>query len=279
MVGTRPEGRDAIVLKVNKVSARVRLVGEEGEVTFRTRDHWRLVPGHVAEVEITKRWTHRGASYASGRVRRTRIDVDALGLEPLPVEDSGEYAVGELSDAYYEPEDEREPIPPRPRRAVEMHAIVWEGRRAFERNDLDDCPVSDAAKLKDGGDLVGARKLLNEVLHDDLRCIDAHAHLGNLEFDLSAERALVHYELGIRIGARMLRGHEDAMLLWADIHNRPYHRCLYGYGLCLWRLDRRDEAVAIFERMLQLPTDPRDASVCIDDLRRGLSWDDASGVT
>ncbi|HBQ20225.1 MAG TPA: cytoplasmic protein, partial [Myxococcales bacterium] len=53
-----------------------------------------------------------------------------------------------------------------------------------------------------------------------------------------------------------------------------------GYGLCLWRLDRRDEAVAIFERMLQLdPTDPRDASVCIDDLRRGLSWDDASGVT
>ena len=42
VVGTRPEGRDAIVLKVNKVSARVRLVGEEGEVTFRTRDHWRL---------------------------------------------------------------------------------------------------------------------------------------------------------------------------------------------------------------------------------------------
>jgi hypothetical protein len=34
----------------------------------------------------------------------------------------------------------------------------------------------------------------------DLRCLDAHAHLGNFVFDHSPEEALRHYEVGLRMG-------------------------------------------------------------------------------
>ena len=50
------------------------------------------------------------------------------------------------------------------------------------------------------GDYAGATRLLMDILCQDLRCIDAHAHLGNWELERSPARAMVHYEIGIRIG-------------------------------------------------------------------------------
>jgi hypothetical protein len=61
------------------------------------------------------------------------------------------------------------------------------------------------AELAAAGDPEGARKILMAVLATDLCCIDAHAHLGNLEFEPSPERAIVHYEIGIRIAELSLR--------------------------------------------------------------------------
>ena len=40
------------------------------------------------------------------------------------------------------------------------------------------------------------------------------------------------------------------VLLWGDTDNRPFLRCMHGYGLCLWRLGRLEDAQQIFERML-----------------------------
>lgn len=34
----------------------------------------------------------------------------------------------------------------------------------------------------------------------DLRCLDAHAHLGNLMFDGFPEKAIIHYNIGMKIG-------------------------------------------------------------------------------
>jgi hypothetical protein len=46
------------------------------------------------------------------------------------------------------------------------------------------------------------------------------------------------------------------VLAWGLIDNRPFLRCMQGYGLCLWRLERWDEAEHVFERMLWLnPSD------------------------
>src|SRR5437899_7047649 len=64
---------EAAVLKVNRRSARVRIMTEEGQVTFRSGDAWDIVPGHVVTLVIERRWTWRGDAYASGKVENPRI--------------------------------------------------------------------------------------------------------------------------------------------------------------------------------------------------------------
>jgi hypothetical protein len=81
-----------------------------------------------------------------------------------------------------------------------------------------------------------------EVLGADLRCIDAHAHLGNMVFDRYPEQAMVHYEIGIKIGELSLPPGFDGLLVWGHIFNRPFLRCLHGYGLCLRRIGKVAEA-------------------------------------
>jgi hypothetical protein len=75
---------EAVVLKVNEQSARVRVLGEGEQVTLRTSsfDAWRLVPGHIATVLLGKRWMWRGDPYASGGVEGARIEISKLGLDP-----------------------------------------------------------------------------------------------------------------------------------------------------------------------------------------------------
>ena len=111
----------------------------------------------------------------------------------------------------------------------------------------------------------------------DVRCLDAHAHLGNLELKWSPARALVHYQLGIRIGELSLPGGTAFadLLPWGPIYNRPFLRCLHGSGLCLWRLGRLTEAEAVFARVLALnPSDNQGARFCWADVRQGRTWDE-----
>jgi tetratricopeptide (TPR) repeat protein len=107
----------------------------------------------------------------------------------------------------------------------------------------------------------------------DLRCLDAHAHLGNLEFDHSPKKAIRHYEAGLRIGELSLPRGFDGVLTWGLINNRPFLRCMSGFGLSLWRLGRFQEADRVFERMLWLnPSDNQGARFLIRDVRAGRPW-------
>jgi len=45
-------------------------------------------------------------------------------------------------------------------------------------DDPDDDPIIQSNDLKDQGDFVAARTILMQLLDADLRCLDAHAHLG-----------------------------------------------------------------------------------------------------
>ncbi|MEQ9079584.1 MAG: tetratricopeptide repeat protein [Sandaracinaceae bacterium] len=129
--------------------------------------------------------------------------------------------------------------------------------------------------MKEMGDIDGARALLMEELHDDLRYLDAHAHLGNIEFDLFPEKALAHYELAIRIGAMSLPADEDLLLPWGCITNRPYHRALSGYGQALWKLGQEEEAEAVFERMLALnPPDNLGIQELLFAVRDRVAWEE-----
>ena len=277
LLGDKPPIEGA-VLKVNLQSARIQIFGEPGQVTFRSRDIYDVVPGHVVTLEIKRRWSRGGNDYASGRIKNARIDVAKLGLDPLPLKEFW------LADLASETEPFRDPDPyaplwrkltAKPRMCFDFDPIAW---GAFPGWDLDDNPTCNAAELAGRGDVEGARDLLMKALCEDLRCIDAHAHLGNLEFDLWPERAMIHYEMGIRIAALSLPPEFDGFLLWGRIYNRPLLRCYHGYGLCLWRLGRFDEAQAIFERMLSLnPTDNQGVRCCWLDVREGRSWDEVHG--
>ncbi len=75
--------REAVVLKVNRESARVRVFGEDVELTFRTAGAYELIPGQIATLRLDKRWTYRDDAYASGRVEAARIDIARLGLEAM----------------------------------------------------------------------------------------------------------------------------------------------------------------------------------------------------
>jgi len=113
------------------------------------------------------------------------------------------------------------------------------------------------------------------LLSVDLRCLDAHAHLGNFEFERNPKQAFQHYEMGTAIGALTLGAKFDGVLSWGLIDNRPFLRCLNGMGLCAWRLGDRRGATAVFRKMLWLnPGDNQGARFNLAALEAGKTWEE-----
>ena len=129
--------------------------------------------------------------------------------------------------------------------------------------------------VKDAGERAEAKKILMELCRADLRCLDAHSHLGNFVFDHWPQNAIRHYEVGLRIGELSLGDDFSGVLAWGLIDNRPFLRCMHGYGLCLWRLGRFDEAESIFQQMLWLnPSDNQGVRFLIDEVKGKTAWED-----
>jgi len=273
-MGPKPEqlvsdrSLDLIVLAVRTRSLLCRIPGSDTLVTLRTavRDE---VPGEIVTVLPSKQWTLGHRQQLSGKVQGSRLDIPALGLAPLALESWDEWdPEEELGD---EPTpDWLVPIVRRgPRLMFEMEQVI----PGEDPNDPWDDPITEAADLHQAGAIVEARELLMSLTAADLLCVDAHAHLGNLEFDHRPSQALRHYAVGIAIGAAALGDDFDGVLDWGLINNRPYLRCLHGYALSLWRLVEMDTAAAVFERMLWLnPADNQGARINLADVRAGRSW-------
>jgi len=268
---------EGIVLKVNRQSARVRIPAEDAEFTVRSMDATEVVPGHVVTLVLDRRWTWRGDAYATGRMLEPHIEVTKLGLTPLPLR---EFDLSCDLRSMYEPFRAPDPYAPlwrrlteKPRECYDMDPIAW---GAFsDAGESDDLPTCDASDLFEKGDIEGARDLLMDTLLRDLRCLDAHAHLGNIEFDRWPERASLHYEIGVRIGELSLPPGFDGVLIWGRIYNRPFLRCLHGLGLCHWRLGRTGEALAVFERILALnPNDNQGIRILRQALLEGGTWEE-----
>jgi hypothetical protein len=266
---------DAIVLKTASETARLRPLGEDEDVTLRGSgsDIWRIVPGQIVTVKPHKRWTHRRSHYLSGSVQAARLDVPALGLRPLEVRERG--PLGTCHAYSKEFRDLWEKVAAGANVAHEMVPVV----PGADEGGPDDDPVEEAIGLRHHGDLPGAEKALMELLHADLRCLDAHALLGAWAFDTSfdslADRALLHYEVGTRIGEQALGDVFEGRLPWALVDNRPFLRCLHGYGLALWREGRLEEARSTFERLCILnPHDDLEARFAWKAVRDGVAWTD-----
>lgn len=264
---------ELVVLSVKQKAARCRLLGGEQAFTFRAGRLWDLVPGEIAIVKPSKQWTYAGHPYLSGTIESTRIDAKALGLVPLGLEEMGiwspaEHYWGEDGDPI---EDWAKPIIARGERPE------YEMEQVLPGADVEDAfsdPIGESNDRKDSGDFDGAHKMLMDLCQADLRCLDAHSHLGNFVFERRPEDAIHHYEVGFRIGDLALGDGFSGVLPWGMIDNRPFLRCIHGFGLCLWRLGRFEEAAGIFDRMLWLnPTDNQGVRFLIGDVRAKLPWE------
>ncbi len=265
---------DLVVIALKEQAARCRLIGSERVITLRARSLGGVVPGHVVTVQANKHWRHHGHPYLSGKITGTRIDAAALGLTPLAL---NEFGVWDPAEAYWGEgddaiEDWAKPIIARgPRPLFEMEQVL-PGR---DPEDLDWDPILEANHLKDADETAGAQDILAQLLEADLRCLDAHAHLGHLLFQTSPHWAINHYEVGVRIGELSLSADFDGVLAWGLIDNRPFLRCMQGYGLCLWRLKRWEDAERVFERMLLLnPSDNQGIRFLLPDVRARAAWVD-----
>lgn len=262
-----------ITLNVKQRAIRCRYLDSGETVTLQTavRD---VVPGMVITVEPNKVWTFRKYPYMSGKVVDSRIDIEALQIKQLQLKKLG---LWDPEEHYWGKENE-------PREAW-VQAIIARGKRPeFEMEqvipgedpeDYDSDPITEAVELKHNGDHAGASKILEDTLEDDLRCIDAHAHLGSLSFDTWHRWALLHYEVGVRIGEHSLGKGFNGLLPWSWINNRPFLRCLHGYGLCLWKQKIFDEALDVFERILWLnPSDNQGVRFLVPDVKAKKAYEE-----
>ncbi|MBD3239214.1 MAG: hypothetical protein GF331_01405 [Chitinivibrionales bacterium] len=262
---------------------RCRLLPGQEPITFKKVR--REVEGEILTVAASKVWQHRNTVYMSGDIIDCRLDVGALGLQPLGLTEMGEW----LPESELELEDTNgpfgsylKPILARgPCREFQMEQAI----PGFDPDACDDDPIVRASEARHFGDWDTAYRIMAELLSDDLRCLDAHAHLGNWSFNASDEphpiyesEARRHYEAGVRIGELSLGDNFDHVLPWALINNRPFLRCLHGYGLCLWRAGEVDAARSVFERMLRLnPSDDQAVCPLLADIDSGRSWYHAWG--
>ncbi len=263
---------ELIVLASGRRTAHCRDMTSRSEIILHSRDAQDLVAGEIVTVAPERRWHRGGHDHVSGEVTGRRLDVKALELTPLRLMDRGTW---DPAEEYWGEEGEpldawaRAIIAFGPRPSFEMEQVL----PGADPEDWEADPILDACELNAAGDRVGAREILNGLLAADLRCLDAHAHLGNFTFDHDTERALRHYEVGVGIGEITLGEGFGGCLLWVHVDNRPFLRCLHGLGLSLWRLGRPHEAAPVFERMLWLnPTDNQGSRYLLPAARAGDPW-------
>lgn len=264
---------ELIALSVKKRAAHCRLLGSDRRITLRASRLWDVVPGEIVTVKPRKQWSYAGHPYLSGEIASTRLDVGALGLVPLRLEDTGTW---DPREHYWGEEDEpieewAKPIIARgPRPEFEMEQVL----PGADPDDPFADPITESNDLKDAGDGMKAHRTLMELCQSDLRCLDAHAHLGNFALDRDPREAIRHYEVGLRIGLSLGERFEG-VLPWGRVDNRPFLRCMHGYGLCVWRLGRFDEAGRVFEELLWLnPSDNQGVRFLLEDLRAGKAWEE-----
>jgi len=257
----------ALAVKGNTISCRI--LGTDRVLTFRPAGFFEGVPGEIITVIPNKIWQYASHPYASGEITAWRTDIPGLGLTPLTLEKQGMW---DPKDHYWgEPDEPIEPwarpIIKKGSRPVYKMELILPG---WDFDDPDADPIVEAVELKEGRDYKKAHRKLMDLLVADLRCLDAHAHLGNFAFDHDPDTAVRHYDMGVKIGKLSLGKDFGGLLPWGIIENRPFLRCLHGYGLCLWRFGRLREAEKVFTRMLWLnPDDNQGVRAELADVKEG----------
>lgn len=268
---------ELVALAVKTAAIRCKIVSTDQPITFRkVRNE---VEGEILTIIPLKVWRYRKTHYMTGEIQSRRIDIPALDLEPLSL---NEMWVWDPKEEYWGEQDDplnkyfKSIIDFGVRESSEMDQII----PFQDPEDFDSDPILDASDFHEYGNYVEAFKIMEKILTTDLRCLDAHAHLGNWEFNSTNEpykmiidKAKRHYEVGFNIGELSLGKGFNGVLPWGRINNRPFLRCMHGYGLSLWRLGLSEETRKVFERMLWLnPTDNQGIRFLLADIDDGKTW-------
>ncbi|MBE0410225.1 MAG: hypothetical protein IBX69_10890 [Anaerolineales bacterium] len=111
--------------------------------------------------------------------------------------------------------------------------------------------------------------LAHRALKVSPNCADAYVLLAEEEAD-SPERALQFYQSGIQAGERALGEEyfkENKGHFWGLLETRPYMRALEGAARCLWILDKKEEAIQSYQKLLDLnPNDNQGIRYILADL-------------
>jgi tetratricopeptide (TPR) repeat protein len=275
---------DLVVLAVKKFAMRCKVVVSGEPITFRKVIYGDEVEGEIITVKPSKLWRYKKTHYMTGEIESRRIDIEALELKPLALKNMGSW--NPKDEHWGEKEEQKGPsnlylylkpiIDYGVRPSYEMEQII----PSLEPENVDTDPIFEAFKYHEIGDDQEALKIIKKILTTDLRCLDAHAHLGNWEFTRTDEpygdiidRAKRHYEVGVKIGELCFDIGFNGVLPYGHINNRPFLRCLHGYGLSLWRLGKSEEAREVFNRMLWLnPTDNQWVRFLLAEIDTGKTW-------
>lgn len=268
---------ELVVLAVKKIAMRCRVVGSDEPITFRkVRNE---VEGEIITVKPSKLWRYKQTHYMTGEIESRMIDIEALGLKALALKNMW----------LWNPKDEYWGEAKEPLNKYLKPIIDYGSRLSYEMEQVipfltpensDSDPIFEASEYHESGDYQEALKIIEMILTTDLRCLDAHAHLGNWEFNRTdkpygdiIDKAKRHYEVGVKIGELSFDIGFNGVLPWGYINNRPFLRCLHGYGLSLWRLGKSEEAREVFNRMLWLnPTDNQGMRFLLADIDAGKTW-------
>jgi tetratricopeptide (TPR) repeat protein len=272
---------EGAVLRVGPSTVRLRPIGEEEPVTLRPGASLvgvAPVPGEIAQVEVERRWRYRGHAYASGRLLGARLDVAALGLEPLAVVERGLWSRS-TAEAAGVPVSAavRFLVPRGPLPDCEMEQVI-PGDGPDGNADAD--PAIAAIDYAEAGRVSEALAVLGRAVALDLRYLDGHAHLGNVVLRRgrrpeTVAAAIRHFAVGVAIGRSFLPTGFAGCLRYAMLDNRPFLRCLIGLALCQGASG--DHAAAAETARALLRYDPEDrlgAESLLADLARGdtSSW-------
>lgn len=94
---------ELIVLSGKERAVRCRLPGSERVITLRQSRLENVVPGEIVTVKPRKQWRYAGHPYLSGEIQSVRLEVEALDLVPLGLQEIGvwdpkEHCWGEEND-------------------------------------------------------------------------------------------------------------------------------------------------------------------------------------
>ncbi|MFA6091383.1 MAG: hypothetical protein WCU88_03150 [Elusimicrobiota bacterium] len=260
---------ELIVFAVKEKAIRCRILESGEPVTLRPGAGVRFeAEAHILRVQPRKAWTYGRTTYLSGQVLDMRLDIPALKLVPLKLRNEWRW---DPKEEYWGEDNApimecfKPIIAAGPRPSFEMERIL----PGFDSDDPDSDPIGQAVDAYEAGDISQSQRILQQCLEEDLRVLDAHAHLGNWAFGENrrkgqTEIAQRNYAAGVGIGELSLGPDFRGLLPWGRIHNRPFLRCLHGLGLCAWALGDFQQAGKIFERMLWLnPSDNQGVRFCL----------------